>query len=212
VSGNLVIISAPSGTGKTTILKQLFAEVSGMTFSVSHTTRAPRAGERDGRDYYFVDQETFRRMRDEHAFLEWAEVHGNFYGTSRSEVDRHLRQGLDVILDIDVQGARQVREAAGRACFSIFIVPPSWEEQESRLRGRGTDAPETIRLRLQNARIEMRDAGLYDFLIVNDTVDRAVEALRSIIIAERCRTRRDRDGRPLALPEVDQGGATTAND
>ena len=197
--GNLIIISAPSGTGKTTILKRLFAEIKGVTFSVSHTTRAPRSGEKDGIDYYFVDQETFRRMRAENAFLEWAEVHGNYYGTSKSEVDRHLRQGLDVFLDIDVQGARQVREAAGRECFSIFIVPPSWEEQESRLIGRGTDSAETIRLRLQNARIEMQDADLYDYLIVNDTVDRAVDALRAIIIAERCRTRRDRDGRPLDI-------------
>jgi guanylate kinase len=138
-------------------------------------------------------------MRAENAFLEWAEVHGNYYGTSKSEVDRHLRQGLDVFLDIDVQGARQVRAAAGGECFSIFIVPPSWEEQESRLTGRGTDSAETIRLRLQNARIEMEDADLYDYLIVNDTVDRAVDALRAIIIAERCRTRRDRDGRPLDI-------------
>ncbi|MBU4261233.1 MAG: guanylate kinase [Proteobacteria bacterium] len=198
--GNLIIISAPSGTGKTTILKRLFAEVKGVTFSVSHTTRGPRAGEKDGVDYYFVDQPTFQRLREDNEFLEWAEVHGNFYGTSRREVDRHLLQGLDVFLDIDVQGARQVREAAGGECFSIFIVPPSWEEQERRLTGRGTDSPETIRLRLLNARKEMQDAGLYDFLIVNDTVEQAVDTLRAIIIAQRSRTRRNPDGLPLILP------------
>ncbi|MCJ7601640.1 MAG: guanylate kinase [Desulfobulbaceae bacterium] len=202
MSGNLIIISAPSGTGKTTILKKLFAEVQGVTFSVSHTTRRPRTGEKDSVDYYFVDQETFKRMRADKEFLEWAEVHGNFYGTSRREVDRHLTQGLDVFLDIDVQGARQVREAAGGECFSIFIVPPSWEEQERRLNGRGTDSPETIRLRLQNARKEMQDAGLYDYLIVNDTVEQAVDTLRAIIVAQRCRTRRNRDGLPLVLPQA----------
>jgi len=201
VRGNLIIISAPSGTGKTTILKRLFAEVKGVTFSVSHTTRSPRTGEKDGVDYYFVDQHTFKKMRAGNEFLEWAEVHGNFYGTSRKEVDRHLIQGLDVFLDIDVQGARQVRKATGGECFSIFIVPPSWEEQERRLTGRGTDSPETIRLRLQNARKEMQDAGLYDFLIVNDTVEQAVDTLRAIIIAQRSRTRRDADGLPLILPQ-----------
>lgn len=200
--GNLIIISAPSGTGKTTILKRLFAEVKGVTFSVSHTTRRPRTGEKDRVDYYFVDQETFKRMQADNEFLEWAEVHGNFYGTSRREVNRHLEQGLDVFLDIDVQGARQVREAAGGECFSIFIVPPSWEEQERRLNGRGTDSPETIRLRLQNARKEMQDAGLYDYLIVNDTVEQAVDTLRAIIVAQRCRTRRNRDGLPLVLPQA----------
>lgn len=202
MSGNLIIISAPSGTGKTTILKKLFAEVQGVTFSVSHTTRRPRTGEKDSVDYYFVDQETFKRMQADKEFLEWAEVHGNFYGTSRREVNRHLEQGLDVFLDIDVQGARQVREAAGGECFSIFIVPPSWEEQERRLNGRGTDSPETIRLRLQNARKEMQDAGLYDYLIVNDTVEQAVDTLRAIIVAQRCRTRRNRDGLPLVLPQA----------
>jgi len=202
VRGNLIIISAPSGTGKTTILKKLFAEVKGVTFSVSHTTRRPRTGEKDSVDYYFVDQETFKRMQADKEFLEWAEVHGNFYGTTRREVNRHLAQGLDVFLDIDVQGARQVREAAGGECFSIFIVPPSWEEQERRLTSRGTDSPETIRLRLQNARKEMQDAGLYDYLIVNDTVEQAVDTLRAIIVAQRCRTRRNRDGLPLVLPQA----------
>ncbi|RJX29505.1 MAG: guanylate kinase [Desulfurivibrio sp.] len=201
--GNLIIISAPSGTGKTTILKRLFTLVKGVTFSVSHTTRSPRSGEQHGVDYYFVDQQTFLGMRTGNEFLEWAEVHGNYYGTSRAEVNRHLARGLDVLLDIDVQGARQVRQTAGGDCFSIFIAPPSWEELTLRLTGRGTDSPETIRLRLDNAIKEMQDAGLYDYLIVNDTVDQAVDTLRSIIIAQRCRARRNSDGLPLLLPDCE---------
>jgi len=201
VKGNLIIISAPSGTGKTTILKKIFADLHGVTFSISHTTRAPRHGEKNGVDYHFVDHQTFAAMRTKNEFLEWAEVHANFYGTSKKEVEGHLAQGIDVFLDIDVQGARQVRQAAGSVgCCSIFIVPPSWEEQERRLTGRGTDSTETIALRLKNAKMEMRDASLYDYIIVNDTVEQAVDTLRAIIIAERSRTRRDRDGRPLSLP------------
>ncbi len=198
--GNLIIISAPSGTGKTTILKKLFAQVQGVTFSVSHTTRLPRTGEQDAVDYHFVDKDVFKEMEAGNEFLEWAEVHGNFYGTSKGEVQKHLDNGLDVFLDIDVQGARQVREAAGEESLSIFVVPPSWEEQEKRLTGRGTDSAETIKLRLANAMDEMKDAGLYDYLIVNDTLEQAVDTLRSIIVAQRSRTRRDTNGTPLQLP------------
>lgn len=198
--GNLIIISAPSGTGKTTILKKLFAQLKGVTFSVSHTTRQPRTGEVDGIDYHFVDKDDFQKMLEADQFLEWAEVHGNFYGTSKAEVQKHLDNGLDVFLDIDVQGARQVRQAAGEESFSVFVVPPSWQEQEKRLTGRGTDSVETIKLRLENAQHEMKDAGLYDYLIVNDTVERAVDTLRSIIVAQRSRTRRGTDGTPLTLP------------
>ncbi len=200
MKGNLIIISAPSGTGKTTILKELFAQLIGVTFSVSHTTRAPRSGEKDTVDYHFVDKNVFKKMQAADEFLEWAEVHGNFYGTSKSEVQKHLNNGLDVFLDIDVQGARQVREAAGAESISIFVVPPSWEEQEKRLTGRGTDSNETIQLRLANAKAEMKDAGLYDFLIVNDSIDQAVDTLRAIIVAQRSRTRRDASGAPLKWP------------
>ena len=200
MKGNLIIISAPSGTGKTTILKELFSRVKGVVFSVSHTTRAPRKGEQDTVDYHFTDQQTFKKMTNEGAFLEWAEVHGNFYGTSRKEVNRQLDRGLDVFLDIDVQGAGQVRNAEGVQSISIFIIPPSWEEQERRLTGRGTDSAETISLRLANARKEMLDADQYDFMIVNDTVEMAADILRSIIISERSRSRRDSNGQPLHLP------------
>lgn len=139
-------------------------------------------------------------MQANNEFLEWAEVYGNFYGTSKNEVQKHLDNGLDVFLDIDVQGARQVRETTGPESISVFVVPPSWQEQEKRLHGRGTDSSETIKLRLANAKDEMKDAGLYDYLIVNDTVDQAVDTLRSIIVAERSRTRRDFDGAPLKCP------------
>jgi guanylate kinase len=201
VKGTLLIISAPSGTGKTTILKKMMKELKGTVFSVSHTTRAPRGGEQNGLDYHFVDKQTFESMQNHNDFLEWAEVHGNYYGTSKIEVIRQLKSGIDVILDIDVQGAKQVRESAELMCTSIFIIPPSWEEQERRLRKRRTDSPETIQLRLANARKEIADAEAYDYIILNDNLDNAVDVLRSIIIAERSRHRRDHDGQPFILPE-----------
>jgi len=197
--GTLLIISAPSGAGKTTILQKIMATVSGLAFSVSHTTRGPRPGETNGVDYHFISHKTFQKMRDDNAFLEWAEVHGNFYGTSRHEVDRLLDQGKDVILDIDVQGAMQVRNNAGIPSVSLFIMPPSLAELEKRLRGRATDAEDTIRLRLNNARREMREADQYDHMIVNDTVEDAVDMVRAVILAERSRKRRSAAGAPLSL-------------
>jgi len=197
--GTLFVISAPSGTGKTTILKKVMAEVEGLAFSVSHTTRPPRSGERDGVDYHFVDRDRFRTMQEAGAFLEWAEVHGNFYGTSREAVEAGLAGGIDLILDIDVQGCRLVRAAAPEA-VSIFIVPPSWEELTRRLTGRGTDSEATISLRLANARKEMDDLDRYDFVVVNDDLARAVATLRAIVVAERSRHRRDGAGAPLAIP------------
>jgi guanylate kinase len=197
--GLLFVISAPSGCGKTTLLKRVMASLPGLVFSVSHTTRPPRQGEVDGQHYHFVDQPCFERLRDQDppGFLEWAEVHGNIYGTSVAEVSRRQRAGLDVILDIDVQGAGQVR---GRArAVTIFIAPPSWGELERRLRGRGTESEASIALRLDNARREMACAPSYDYLIVNDRFDEACDSLRSIIIAERSRYRRSPDGRAVWL-------------
>lgn len=199
--GTLFVISAPSGTGKTTILKEVMASVGGLSFSVSHTTRAPRAGEADGVDYHFVDRDRFLAMREQGAFLEWAEVHGNFYGTSRESVAAALADGIDIILDIDVQGCRQVRAAADDA-VSLFVVPPSWQELERRLTGRGTDSEETIRLRLANARKEMADLDQYDYVVVNDELARAVETTRAIIHAERSRHRRDLNGAPMTIPNL----------
>jgi len=197
--GNLFVISAPSGAGKSTILKKLLPLLPGLAFSVSHTTRPPRPGEKNGREYHFVDRPAFEKMRVDQAFLEWAEVHGNLYGTSRQAVLAQQSLGIDVFLDIDVQGARQLRDQGNTGAIFLFIAPPSWQELERRLRGRGTDSEETVRLRLANARQEMRDAGFYDYLIINDRLAEAVEDLRAIIIAERCRARRSRTGQPMDL-------------
>ena len=197
--GSLFVISAPSGTGKTTILKKIMDEVERLTFSVSHTTRQPRKGERDGVDYHFVDKPVFTRMREKGDFLEWAEVHGNYYGTSAGQVDKQLARGYDEVLDIDVQGARQVREIAVDA-VTVFIAPPSWEEQKKRLSARGTDSAETIELRLANGRREMEDAHLYQYLIINKTVAEAADILRAIILARRSATRRSPDGLALQIP------------
>jgi guanylate kinase len=200
MKGNLIIISAPSGTGKSTLLQKVMPRLQGLTFSVSHTTRAPRQGEEDGREYHFVSREAFLGLREQGGFLEWAEVHGNFYGTSREEVAAQVAQGLDVFLDIDIQGARQVRKAAADA-ISIFISPPSWQEQERRLMGRGTDSADTIRLRLANAKAEMAEAGFYDFVVVNDDLETAARLLEAFVLAMRAKTRRHLSGEPLCLPE-----------
>lgn len=198
-NGTLFIISAPSGTGKTTILKKIIAEMANVAFSVSHTTRAPRPGEQEGVDYFFIDKDTFTDMRQQDLFLEWAEVHGNLYGTSSRAVADVTEQGLDLILDIDVQGARQVRKKLGAKGVFIFIAPPSLEELASRLAGRSTETEAVIATRLQNAKQEMKSITQYDYIIVNDTIAEAVEILKSVIIAERSRKRRDRSGAPLEL-------------
>lgn len=195
--GFLLVISAPSGCGKTTILRQVMRDLPGLVFSISHTTRQPRPGEEDGRDYHFVAREQFLAIRDREpsGFLEWAEVHGNCYGTGRDEVMARLEQGFDVVLDIDVQGARQICQAAEPV--TVFIAPPSLDELARRLRGRGTETEKTIALRLRNARIEMEAASEYEYLIINDRLAEAVESLRAIIIAERSRRRRRIDGTPV---------------
>ena len=204
--GILFVLSAPSGCGKTTLLKRVMAELPGLVFSVSHTTRAPRKGEEDGRDYFFVSREEFLAIRDRQpsGFLEWAEVHGNLYGTSRAEVERRQAAGLDVILDIDVQGAAQVRAASDPV--TIFIAPPSIEELGRRLRGRGTEDEKTIALRLAGAQREMQASAEYDYLIVNDYLDEAADSLRCVLIGERLRRRRNRAGKQVA-PLLDSAGS-----
>jgi guanylate kinase len=194
-NGLLLVLSAPSGCGKTTIVRKVMGHLPGLVFSVSHTTRLARPGEIDGVHYHFVDGATFSTIcnRQPTGFLEWAEVHGNMYGTSVDEVDRHQRAGFDVILDIDVQGAAQVRQRSNPV--TVFIAPPSLHELERRLRGRGTENEVTVAVRLNNARKELACAGVYDYLIVNDRLEDAVESLRSIIIAERCRRHRNPEGK-----------------
>ena len=199
VNGNIFIISAPSGTGKTTILKKIIAAMDNVAFSVSHTTRAPRSVEREGVDYFFIEIDRFANMRQQGLFLEWAEVHGNMYGTSIRAVQEATEQGLDLILDIDVQGARQVKEKLGDNGVFVFIAPPSLQELARRLAGRSTETEAVIEIRLENAQEEMKNIYQYDYVIVNDTIVEAVDILKSIIIAERSRKRRSLSGAPLKL-------------
>jgi guanylate kinase len=196
--GFLLVLSAPSGCGKTTILKQVMGKLPGLVFSVSHTTRQPRPGEQDGRDYHFVGSEQFKAIRDQEpsGFLEWAKVHSNMYGTSRQDVEARLNSGMDVVLDIDIQGAGQIRQNSDPV--TVFIAPPSLAELERRLRGRGTETAESLAVRMANAAGELKEADTYTYLIINDRLDEAVEALRAIIIAERSRRRRGLDGRSFA--------------
>jgi guanylate kinase len=196
-TGRLFVISAPSGAGKTTLLKRVMARVPGLVFSVSHTTRAPRPGERNGVDYHFVLKAEFLAMIEQGLFLEYAEVHDNLYGTSSAAIARQLEQGLDVILDIDVQGAAILRKTGRPEATHIFISPPDLAELERRLRGRGTENEEMITVRLKNAAIEMRAAAAYEYLIINDNLEETANLLASIILAERARAHRLPSGQPI---------------
>lgn len=196
-SGHLFVISAPSGTGKTTLLKPILATLPAISFSVSHTTRQPRPGEIDGQDYFFVDVDQFKAMRQKGDFLEWAEVHGNYYGTSRQAVLRQLERGQDLILDIDVQGARQLQARQDLEATFVFIAPPSLVELERRLTGRQTDSAETIAVRLRNARQELQAASLYDYVVVNDDLEQAKTMLTAIVLGKRAAARRGYHGQPL---------------
>ena len=198
-SGNLFIISAPSGTGKTTLLKKILNDMEKVAFSVSHTTRTRRPDELEGIDYFFIDRNSFTTMQQQGLFLEWAEVHGNLYGTSRKAVEAAIDQGLDIILDIDVQGARQVKEKLGDKGVYIFVAPPSLVELKGRLAARSTEPESVIATRLANAEEEMKNIAHYDYVIINDIIDHAVEVLKSIIVAERSRNRRGLFGEPLNL-------------
>lgn len=184
--GTLYIISAPSGAGKTSLVRGLVDQEPGLDVSVSHTTRPRREGETDGIDYHFIDRSRFQQMVAEGAFLEHAQVFDNLYGTARSSVEAELNQGRDVILEIDWQGAQQIR-AALPDCVSIFILPPSRQELAHRLRGRGKDSEEVIARRLRAAEEEISHYHEYEFLIVNDSFDRALAELRTIVEARRLR-------------------------
>lgn len=186
--GNLFIISAPSGTGKTTLLKEVQLRLPEIRFSVSFTTREPRKGEVHGRDYFFISKDEFLRGIREGRFLEWACVHGNYYGTDKAVIEEWLSNGLEVILDIDVQGARTIKCQYPFAS-TIFILPPSWEELERRLRSRGTDSDEVIRRRLSNASKEISEAFWYDYIVINDEISKAVGELITIITSFRYRAK-----------------------
>lgn len=191
--GELFIVSAPSGTGKTTLISHLLPQgvprLDRLEFSVSYTTRKPRQGEVDGKDYHFVDHETFLSMISTTAFLEWAEVHGNFYGTAASEVFPRLERGVDVLLDIDVQGAERVLHKNPKA-YGIFIMPPSYDDLERRLHKRGLDDPHVIAARLAVSQQEMARYEKYHYVIINDDARRASDVLASIILEKRHRRER----------------------
>ena len=187
VDGHLFIVSAPSGAGKTTLIERLVEEVPRLRMSRSYTSRAARPGERDGVDYNFISRDRFLAMIAANEFLEWADVFGNLYGTSAADVDRLLESGDDVVLVIDVQGARQVRRLRPDAT-TVFVMPPSYAVLEQRLRGRSKDPEAAILRRLQVAKEEVASFDEYDFIVVNDELEAAVARLRGIILAKRCRT------------------------
>ena len=184
MSGNLFVVAAPSGAGKTTLVRLLLEQESRVHLSISYTTRGPRPGEENGREYHFVDNVEFQAMIARHEFLEWAEVHGNYYGTSKSWIESQMSAGNDVLLEIDWQGAQQVRKAFPEA-VGIFILPPSLDALKARLSGRGTDSAEIIARRIAAARDEMRHVGEFDYVIINDDLQQALGNLISVVNASR---------------------------
>ncbi|MBW2203893.1 MAG: guanylate kinase [Deltaproteobacteria bacterium] len=194
MSGQLFIISAPSGAGKSTILTAVKKRVSGLGYSISHTTRKPRGDERNGVDYHFVDDRTFTKMINEGAFVEWAKVYDNFYGTSSSNLQDQTSSGLDVLMDVDIQGGQNIKDRFPDSVL-IFLLPPSLEELERRLRERGTDNEPVIRARMESAADDIKNCTWYDYIIVNDKLEKAIDEAQSIIVSKRCVTARQ-------LPEV----------
>jgi guanylate kinase len=211
--GILFIISAPSGTGKTTLCKQIAAMVPGLWHSVSYTTRRPRPGEVDGREYFFADETTFRHMIDRNEFVEWAHVYGHLYGTPRKALSDKMEQGIDVLLEIDVQGARTVKKKFEDAVY-IFILPPSFDALRTRLQTRAGDSPEEIQRRLQKAKEEVWSYREYYYIVRNDDLKQSLKELESIFLAERIKTKRlnmawleekfilDKEGRQGTSPAV----------
>ena len=206
--GLVLVVCGPSGVGKGTLLARLRRQYPNFAFSVSCTTRAPRPGERDGVDYQFVTRERFEALRAEGHFAEWAEVHGNLYGTPKAPVREHMAAGRDVIFDIDVQGALQLREHFPDGLY-VFILPPSMTVLEARLRGRGTDSEEQVAKRLKNAIGELRQAGGFDYLVVNDDLDVAYDDLRAVYKAGRLAARRQPTLLDDLLAQVPTRGAAS---
>ena len=184
--GNLIVVAAPSGAGKSSLVKALLELDSHLAVSVSHTTRPPRGQEQNGREYWFISEPEFRQMADQGDFFEWAEVHGNLYGTSRRAIDARLARGEDVVLEIDWQGALQIKQLFAHAVL-IFILPPSWGELRQRLNRRGEDPPEVIAQRMANARTEVAQARHFDFVIINGLFETALFDLKTVVHSQRLR-------------------------
>jgi len=182
--GNLFVVAAPSGAGKSSLVKALMEVDSGVQLSISHTTRSPRGQEKHGREYFFASDPEFDAMIENKSFVEWANVHGRRYGTSKRAIEERVAEGQDVILEIDFQGAVQIRETFANAIL-VFILPPSWEELRSRLERRGEDAPDIIELRLKNAAVEMAQACKFDYVIINELFERALFDLKAVVHAQR---------------------------
>lgn len=199
--GILMVISSPSGAGKTTLTRRL-AQTYNLHFSVSYTTRSPRPGEVNGRDYHFVTNDEFQRMIDAQEFAEWAVVHGNRYGTSIGTVNRAIEDGIDCLFDIDHQGGRNIRKQWEQDSVLVFVLPPSLEELERRLRTRATDSAEVIERRLAVARKELSHYHDYDYLVVNDELDQAFTELSSVYVAARCARHRNEQRAQMLLAEV----------
>ena len=188
--GLMLVLSSPSGAGKTTIARALLEAETGIESSISHTTRKKRKGEKEGKDYHFVDQDEFARMHDRGEFLEWAEVFDNYYGTRRAPVERALKEGRDVLFDVDWQGAASLRAERPSDVVSVFILPPSAADLEQRLNVRAEDPPDVVRTRMHGASDEIRHWQEYDYVIVNHDLERSVAAVRAILVAERLRRAR----------------------
>jgi guanylate kinase len=192
--GNLFVVAAPSGAGKSSLVKALLELDSRVQPSVSHTTRAPRGQEKHGREYFFVSHQEFDSMVAANAFVEWASVHSQRYGTSKKAIEERMAQGADVILEIDFQGAIQIKNIFANA-ICIFILPPSWEELRSRLERRGEDKPEIIDMRMRNAQLEVGQVDKFDFVIINELFDRALFDLKAIVHSQRLKLASQRRAR-----------------
>ena len=203
IAGTLFIVAAPSGAGKTTLVGRLLKDDPQVMHSISFTTRAPRGGEQDGREYQFIDVQRFLAMRERGEFAEWAEVHGNFYGTSRGWLEQRMQEGCDMLLEIDWQGAQQMRRQFPEA-VSIFVMPPSIAELERRLRGRGSDSADVIARRVAGAYGEMRHVDEFDFVIINNDLDVALGELKAAVRASRLRFSRQRARHPDVFRFLDQ--------
>ncbi|MBP6776440.1 MAG: guanylate kinase [Piscinibacter sp.] len=196
--GNLYVVAAPSGAGKSSLVNALLELDSHLVVSLSHTTRAPRGQEQDGREYHFVDEAAFRAMVAQGAFVEWAEVHGNLYGTSKAEVESRIAGGQDVVLEIDWQGALQIKGLYPNAIL-VFILPPSWDELKLRLTRRGEDPPDVIARRLENARVEVAQSRHFDFVIINALFEAALFDLKAIVHSQRLKYAAQRRGKPAVF-------------